>query len=141
MSEMGDKLKRTFGDQAANVGDKAKTVASDAGQKIETAWQNQRASGASYLENVAGLVHQAAEVFDQEAPQAARYIHQAADQIDGVAEAVRSKSMREVTSEVQGFARRQPAIFFGGAMLLGFAAVRLFRATPPSSGPDGPAAQ
>ena len=67
---------------------------------------------------------------DREVPQASQYIHQAAEHIDTVADGVRTKNAREVAHDVQNFARQQPAIFFGGALLLGFAAVRIFKASP-----------
>jgi uncharacterized protein YoxC len=135
-SKMGEKVTSTLEEQAAKLGDKAKSVAADAGRKIEHAMDGQRATGADYLQNVAGLVHQAADVFDREVPQASRYIHQAAKQIDTVAEAVRTKNMREAVQDVQDFARRQPAIFFGGALLMGFAAVRVFKTTAPKPNDD-----
>ena len=126
-SDAQDKVTSTVREQAAKIGEKAKTVASDAGRKIEGALNDQRATGADYLQNMAGLVHQTADVFEREVPQASRYIRQAADQIDTVAEAVRTKDLRDAVSDVQDFARRQPAIFFGGALLLGFAAVRMLK--------------
>ena len=132
-SEAGEKVTGTVREQAAKVKDKAKTVAADTGKKIENALNEQRATGADYLQNMAGLVHQAADVFDREIPQASRYIHQAAQQIDTVADTVRTKNVRDAVYDVQDFARRQPAIFFGGALLLGFAAVRLFKTSSPGS--------
>jgi hypothetical protein len=136
-SEAGEKVTSTVREQAAKVGDRARSVAADTGKKIENALNEQRASGADYLQNIAGLVHQAAGVFDSEVPQASRYIHQAAQQIDTVAEAVRTKNVHDAVQDVQDFARRQPAIFFGGALLLGFAAVRLLKTSPPKSSQHG----
>lgn len=132
-TEMGDNVTSGLQEQVTKIGDKAKGVAADAGRKIGTALDQQRASGANYLGNVANLVHQAADVFEREAPQASNYIHQAAEQIDNVAEAVRTKNAREVVHDVEDFARRQPAIFFGGALLLGFAAVRVLKSSAPPS--------
>lgn len=136
-SDAQDKVTSSVREQAAKIGEKAKTVASDAGRKIEGALNDQRATGADYLQNMAGLVHQTADVFEREVPQASRYIRQAADQIDTVAEAVRTKDLREAVSDVQDFARRQPAIFFGGALLLGFAAVRMFKTNGPGASRNG----
>jgi hypothetical protein len=135
-SQAGEQVTSTVREQAAKVADKARTVASDAGSKIGRALDEQRASGADYIHNVAGLVHQAADVFDQEVPQASRYLYQAAQQLDTVAETVRTKSVNDAVSDIQDFARRQPALFFGGALLLGFAAVRVFKSSAPASGGD-----
>ncbi|QIG49224.1 hypothetical protein G5V57_16770 [Nordella sp. HKS 07] len=135
-SQAREKVTSTIQEQAAKISDKAKNVAADTGAKIENLIDEQRASGASYLQNVADLVHQAADVFDKEIPQASQYIHQAAQQIDTVAETVRTRRMREVADDMQHFARRQPALFFGGALFLGFAAVRVFRANSSPSSQD-----
>jgi hypothetical protein len=141
-SQAEEKVTDTLHEQAASIGEKARNVAADAEKKIVDVVDEQRASGASYLHHVAGLVHQAADVFDREVPQASQYIHQAAEHIDTVADAVRTKRMREVAQDVQYFARQQPAIFFGGALLLGFAAIRIFKASPPmASGQNEPAGQ
>jgi hypothetical protein len=123
----------TLREQAAQIGDNAKAAAANTGKKIESALNEQRSSGADYLQNMAGLVHRAADVFDTEVPQASRYIHQAAQQIDTVAEAVRTKNVQDAVNDVQDFARRQPAIFFGGALLFGFAAVRLLKTSAPGA--------
>jgi NAD(P)-dependent dehydrogenase (short-subunit alcohol dehydrogenase family) len=139
ISEAADTVKSTVQNEAAKIGDKAREFASETGRKLQDKLQEQRTSGADYLLNVAGLVHQAADVFDTEAPQASQYIHQAAEQIGTVAEAVRTKDVRDMAYEVQDFARRQPTIFFGGALLIGFAAVRVFRASPSSRQENRPA--
>jgi hypothetical protein len=137
-AQAGEQVTSTVQEQAAKVADKARMVAADAGNKIQRAVNDQRASGADYLRNVAGLVHQAADVFDREVPQASHYIHQAAHQLDTVAETVRTKNLHEALSDMQDFARRQPAIFFGGALLLGFAAVRVFKSSAPGSAGESP---
>jgi hypothetical protein len=137
-SQAGEKVTSTIQEKAAKVADKARTVAADAGNKIGHALNAQRASGADYLHNVAGLVHQAADVFDREVPQASSYIHQAAQQLDSVSETLRTKDLHDAVSDVQEFARRQPAIFFGGALLIGFAAVRLFKSSASASGGGSP---
>jgi hypothetical protein len=136
-SEAGESVTNAVREQAAKVGEKAKTVAADTGKKIENVLNEQRATGADYLQNMAGLVHQAADVFEREVPQASRYIHQAVQQIDSVADAVRTKNVRDAVDDMQDFARRQPAIFFGGALFLGFAAVRLFKTSAPRSSQNG----
>jgi hypothetical protein len=88
--------------------------------------------GADYLDNVAGAIHCSADAFVDEVPAAARYIHQAGDQVEALADAVRERTPREMLHEVQAFARSQPALFFGGALILGFAALRFLKSAPPA---------
>ena len=49
---------------------------------------------------------------------------------------MREKDVRQLVGEVQDFARRQPTLFFGGAVLLGFAALRFLKSAPPSGGTE-----
>ena len=44
---------------------------------------------------------------------------------------MRERDVRELVGEVQDFARKQPTLFFGGAVILGFAALRFLKSTPP----------
>jgi hypothetical protein len=74
---------------------------------------------------------QAAQAFENDLPQAARYIRQASEQIQGVADTIRERDVRELVSDVQDFARQQPTLFFGGAVILGFAALRFLKSVPP----------
>ena len=85
------------------------------------------ASGATDKMNIAQVVHRAAGEFEREIPQAGQYIHSAANQIDTVAKAVRDRDIGQLYNEVRDFARRQPTAFFGGAVILGFAAIRFFK--------------
>jgi hypothetical protein len=102
----------------------------------------QKTAGADYLGTIAQAVHRAAGEFQTEVPQAAQYIRQAAGQIESVANAVRERNIRELVGEVQGFARRrQPTLFFGGAVILGFAALRFLKSSDTSSSGKGSSAR
>ena len=72
--------------------------------------------------------------FDNDLPQAAQYIRQASQTMSGVADQIRDREVRDLIGEVTDFARRQPTLVFGGAMLLGFAALRFLKSSAPSSG-------
>ncbi|MEA2879911.1 MAG: hypothetical protein QOF14_5107 [Hyphomicrobiales bacterium] len=113
--------------QAANLTESAKDVAADAGEKLRTTLQEQKAAGADYVGNVANIVRQSAYAFDSDIPQAGHYIRKAAAQLENVSEAMRNRDMSEIVGNVQQFARRQPTAFFGAAVLVGFAAVRFLK--------------
>ena len=114
-------------DQAAEIGTAAKEIATQATSRVQTAMDEQKIAGADYLGTIAQAVHRAAGEFQTEVPQAAQYIRQAAGQIENVANAVRDRNVRELVGEVQSFARRQPTVFFGGAVIFGFACASLFQ--------------
>ena len=47
-----------------------------------------------------------------------------ASELTGVADTLRTEDLGSLVSKVQGFARRQPAVFVGASLLAGFALVR-----------------
>jgi hypothetical protein len=115
---------REVKEQASNVTESAKGLASQAGEKLLSSVEEQKAAGADFVSGVAGAIRRAATEFDKDVPQAAQYIRLAADQIGTVSDAFRRRDLNQLVADVQGFARRQPTAFLG-AVLAGFAAVRL----------------
>jgi methyl-accepting chemotaxis protein len=132
-SDLTDGVTRAAKDNAAQLGDAALDLANSAKDKVETAVTQRKSLGADYIVSIAQATGRAANEFDHDLPQAAQYIRQASEQIQGVANTVREHDVRELIGEVQDFARRQPTLFFGGAVVLGFAALRFLKSTPPKA--------
>ena len=132
-TEFTDTVVQTAKDQLVGLSTAAKDMANDATGKVKTALNDQKAAGADYIGNIAQAVHRAAGEFDGDVPQAAQYIRQAAAQLDSVANSVRERDMGELIGDVRQFARRQPTLFFGGALILGFAALRFFKSSSPDT--------
>jgi hypothetical protein len=126
-----DDITRAAKENASQLGDTARQFASTAQEKVGEAVTQRKSIGADYIGSIAQATSQAAQAFDSDLPQAARYIRQASEQIQGVADTVRERDVRELVGEVQDFARKQPTLFFGGAVILGFAALRFLKSTPP----------
>jgi hypothetical protein len=118
---------REVKEQASNVAENAKGLASQAGEKLLSSVEEQKAAGADFVSGVAGAVRRAANEFDKDVPQAAQYIRLAADQIGTVSDAFRRRDLNQLVTDVQGFARRQPTAFLGATVLAGFAAVRFLK--------------
>jgi hypothetical protein len=141
-SQMTDTVTQTAKERASEVGAAASQMAGEAREKVEAAAAHQKSRGADYIGAIAGAMNRAAGEFENEVPQAAHYIRQASEQVNGFADTVRQRDVRELVGEVQDFARRQPTLFFGGAVLLGFAALRFLKsATPAETASAGPAFQ
>ncbi|MGI8527683.1 MAG: hypothetical protein ACR2K5_16225 [Pseudolabrys sp.] len=136
-ADLTDNVTRAAKDTAADLGAAAASMASDAKGKATTAINDQvsqkKSLGADYIGNLAQAVNRAAGEFEADVPQAAHFIRQASDQMQEFADAVRERDVRELVGEVQDFARRQPTLFFGGAVLLGFAALRFLKSSPPTA--------
>ena len=131
--DLTDDVTRAAKDNAAQLGDAALDLANSAKDKLEDAVTQRKSLGADYIGSIAQATGRAANEFDQDVPQAAQYIRQASEQIQGFADTVRERGVRELVGEVQDFARRQPTLFFGGAVVLGFAALRFLKSTPPKA--------
>jgi hypothetical protein len=131
---LGDTIAGGAREQVSGVKDAASKLGSKVSDKVSQTFQEQKGAGADYLRGIAGAVRRAAGEVEAEIPPAARVMRTAADGVEDFAASVREKNAQEILSEVQDFARKQPALFFGGAMLLGFAALRFLKSAPPASG-------
>jgi hypothetical protein len=122
-------------DHASNAMDAAKDLAVSAQDRLRTKITEQKGLGADFARDVADAMRRAATQFDANVPLAGHYMREAADQVENAAEAVREGNLNDLYQGAQRFARRQPAAFFGLALLAGFGAVRFVKS---SSGPLGP---
>ena len=112
-------------------------MASQAGEKLMDTAEHQKEAGAQYMTGMAGAVRRAASEFDEQMPQAAQYIRMAADQIETVSDSLRRRDVGQMVSDVQSFARRQPAAFLGISLVAGFAAMRFLRSSAPGRNGNG----
>jgi hypothetical protein len=132
-SAFAESVTDTAQQEAGEASAAAREIFEDATDRVKSAVSEQKNAGADYLDIVARAVHRAAREFEPDVPQAAHYIRRAGGQLGEVAKAVRQRDIRELVTEVEEAARREPALFFGGAVLLGFAAVRFLKSAPPKS--------
>jgi hypothetical protein len=64
---------------------------------------------------------------------AARYVEQAADQIDRLSARLREKDVAELLNDAQQLARRRPAIFIGAAFAIGLLGARFLKSSASDS--------
>jgi hypothetical protein len=91
--------------------------------------EEQKAAGAKRMAELGSAVHEAADRIGRELPEAARYVHSAADAMQHASSALRDRSIEGLLSDFSGFARRQPAAAFATAMLAGFALSRFLKSS------------
>ncbi|MEM7640904.1 MAG: hypothetical protein AAF366_00065 [Pseudomonadota bacterium] len=116
-------VKDAAADLATEARDRAKTFADDradqakgyASEQIERQADSLRDAGRQYGE-------------DSYQAHAAEYL---ASNLANAAEILRQKDVGSLTADVTHFARRNPALFLGGAALLGFGIARLLKADDP----------
>jgi hypothetical protein len=91
---------------------------------------NQKNRATDGLGSVAEAVRQTTQQLkDQNHDVIARYTEQAAHQIDRLNQRIREKDIDELMSDAQRLARRQPALFIGGAFALGLIGARFFKSS------------
>ena len=86
------------------------------------------------LGSVAQAVRQTTQhLRDNQNETVARYAEQAAEQIERFSERLRNKDVGELMNDAQQLARRQPALFVGGAFALGLLGARFLKSSSPES--------
>jgi hypothetical protein len=109
----------------------AKTVASDAGEQLKITIQDQKQAGAHHVARFAQAVESAADQLDRDTPELARYVREAAHQVEAFSQNLRERDVRQLLGDVQDFARQQPTAFLGASMLVGFGLARFFKSAGP----------
>ena len=86
------------------------------------------------IDSVAGAVRSSTQRLREEHHDTlASYVENAANQIEGWSRRLRDKDIDELLTDVQRFARRQPAVFIGSAFAAGLVAARFFKSSPPQT--------
>ncbi|HUH95220.1 MAG TPA: hypothetical protein VL742_19015 [Casimicrobiaceae bacterium] len=96
-------------------------------ESVRSYAEQQKALGAEQVDGVARAAHRAAQEIEAQMPGVARSVHRAASRLDGASSALRERNLEELTKQLGEFARAQPAVFFGGAVLAGFALSRFLK--------------
>ncbi|MES2522106.1 MAG: hypothetical protein V4617_05345 [Gemmatimonadota bacterium] len=109
----------------------ARNLANQAQQKaaeqVRTSVDKGRTRAADTLQQVARTLMQQDEQGDNPA---SPYMNKAGEQVQRFADYLQNADMRQMMTGAEQFARRQPAVFLGGAFALGVIAARFFKSTP-----------
>ncbi|XSC44560.1 hypothetical protein ACF1BQ_044925 [Bradyrhizobium sp. RDT10] len=96
---------------------------------IADAADEAKSKGVDQMAGVTRAVHGAADELSHELPLAAGYIHSVADKLESASSALRERSVEDLVSSFNNFARRQPAAAFAGSVLAGFALSRFLKSS------------
>jgi hypothetical protein len=98
--------------------------------------EQQKGAGAERVKGMAQAVDAVAGKLDEEMPEAAKYVREAAKSMDRFSSSLRDRSVGDLVGTFTDYARRQPVAFFGASVLAGFALSRFLK----SSSDGGPMA-
>ena len=127
------------GASSTGVIDQAKetisNVASQAGDKVASRLDKQKDRAAEGLGSVAQTLRQTSDQLRDQNKGAAvhEYISSAADQVDRLSDFLRSTNVNQMVNQVEQFARRQPALFLGGAFVIGLLGARFLKSSGQAS--------
>ena len=105
----------------------ASGVLDQAGRTAETQASRTMDKAGEALDQVARAVRDSGNQLRQERPEIAGIADTAAEKVEQVSAYLREHDAREVFSEAERFARRQPALVVGGGLALGLVIGRLLR--------------
>nr|UXE45863.1 hypothetical protein Hi04_10k_c5380_00015 [uncultured bacterium] len=106
-------------------------AASQAGAKVVSGVNTQKARAADSLGSVAQALRQSGDQLrskDTGMP-VGQYISTAADRVERLSDYLRRSTVSNMMGEVEQFARRQPAVFIGGALMLGLLGARFLKSS------------
>jgi hypothetical protein len=123
---MADKSKN---ESAFDAQERLEGMASGVKDDFLKAADDAREKSADQITDLTHAVHNAAEQLKRDLPQAAGYIHSVADRMESASSALRERSVEDLVSSLNRFARRQPATAFAGSVLAGFALSRFLKSS------------
>ncbi len=116
---VGDEVKQEAGEQAENIR-----------SQVASAAEEQRDEAANTVAAVAAALHAGVDSLESDDQSSmAGYWRSAATSIDQLADRVKNKPAGDVLSEAEDYAREQPGLGFGGAMVAGFMLARFLKSS------------
>jgi hypothetical protein len=122
-------------DFSAMAGDMTSTAREAVGHVVDETRafaEQQKAAGADNMARLGQAVHGAADQLGHALPQAADFIHSAADTLQSAAASLRERPIEDLVGGFRDFARRQPVAALAGSVLAGFALARFLKSSSPS---------
>jgi hypothetical protein len=131
--DLVDQARETAQATGKALASQASELARNIGGELTETAEQQKGRGADAMRGFARAVHGAANELDDQSPSMARYIRSAADNVEGLSDTLRSRSVSDLITTASDTARTHPAAFFIGAVAAGFALSRFFKSTSRSS--------
>jgi hypothetical protein len=123
--EAGAAVKEMAQDASTRGAALAGEVAGNVKDQVLSAAKESKDGMAGRLEDMAGAVHRSGKQLEGQQDRLAQLVERGADELGNLASTVRSNDLRGLVGKLEDIARRQPVLFVGAAMAVGFASARL----------------
>ncbi|MEO8715591.1 MAG: hypothetical protein ABI369_11315 [Acetobacteraceae bacterium] len=140
-ASVADKAQTRAGDVLAQARDSAVGLASSVQDRLGDGMSTQKDQAADAMGSAAGQAHKAADLLrETDHKWLAGLVGSSADELGAFADMIHANDFNGLLQRVRGLADRQPALFAGASVAVGFALARMARVAmePPSSGQQGP---
>ncbi len=111
----------------------AQRLMGDAQQKtaeqVQTHLDGQKTRAAESLSGVAQSLRTTSRQLTEAPAGLGGFVQQAADHVDGLARYLENSEVGDLVDDVEDFARRSPAVFLGGAFVLGMLGARFLKSS------------
>jgi hypothetical protein len=114
---------------ARTIKDEVQASAASLKEKVADLGEREKNYAAERIDQVAKAVHGAADELGSQIPGASRYIHDTAASLERASSTLQQSSVEEMLSTLNKFAREQPALFFGGAVVAGISLSRFLKSS------------
>ena len=101
-------------------------------EKAREVAQEQKDAGAQQLEILARAMEAACQAVESDVPQVAGYIRDMSGKLHRLSDEVRQQDLDQLGNTMNDFARRNPGLVFGGALLAGLALARFAKSSSPA---------
>ena len=125
-----EQLGQTVSDVKQQAGEKVEQLTDQAKQSVTAQLSTQKQKASETLGSVAQALRQTSHQM-RSGDQAAigDYATKAADQVERLSGFLRDRDVNDILHETEQFARRQPALFLGGAFVLGLIGARFLKSS------------
>jgi hypothetical protein len=139
--DMAGEARERATEMASRAQEMVSETAEKAGSQIGTRLSGQKDWAAESVGSIAEAVRQTSHQLRQQDQRAvAEYADIAANEIDRLSTYLQESDLGDLVGEVESFARRQPALFLGGALILGFMGARFLKSSSRHRGATYPPA-
>ena len=132
--DAAEQAKQKTGEAADQAKQKAGELTDQAKQQATQQLASQKERASTSLSSISKALHDASGTLRNEDQGAvAGYVDDAARQMEQFADVLQNRSVGELLDEAKRYARREPAIFLGGAMVLGLFGARFLKSSSPDA--------
>ena len=126
---IGAEFKQTAESAAHAIREQASSFASEIGEELNRGVEDQKRRGLEAVRSFAGAVDTAAQELEQQSPQVARYVRDAAESLQSLTRNIEGRNLNDLVRNATDLARSNPTLFMVGAVAAGFAIARFMKSS------------